>query len=440
MPLPLSVFQGRVSRNFTSSGINLDDHSIQSSVDNSDETDQRQLFPSISDVTRIYRQLMSGASAYTSLPSLSWTIASGTRSEQDPTDSNFASLSDDTYPNPESSVFRIPRPRFQSNSGNNTYRRRLLELFRSSERNQNEQSSNQDRTIGIVVNDNSSSASDLNANDQNNQNIRSSGYHGIPLTNFFPAIRSYFPGNTAMDNHASDLEHWSSVIRSNSSAASPPPLPLNIHRRQYSANTQLYLGQQHSDSQSPKKSVYLLHCSYCSKFVCHRGMKATLLANTSIHLYSTDAPPPNSVHLMEEDYCTSSCQCQLRDVGCLGCGNIIGYHVTQPCSSCMSSSNNGHFWMFHSQGVYAQMRVDGLKRPITWNQLYGHFIHRGNTRNNLDPSYCYMDLSVTAAANTNPKMIDARPYMYDDGYHLYDGNNISDKHSKWIPPYEDFCR
>ncbi|KAI8622034.1 hypothetical protein BC830DRAFT_1091257, partial [Chytriomyces sp. MP71] len=27
-------------------------------------------------------------------------------------------------------------------------------------------------------------------------------------------------------------------------------------------------------------------------------------------------------------------------------GNVIGYHVTQPCEVCLDSCNNGHFWMF----------------------------------------------------------------------------------------------
>jgi len=39
-------------------------------------------------------------------------------------------------------------------------------------------------------------------------------------------------------------------------------------------------------------------------------------------------------------------------------GNVVGYHVTQPCEVCMSACNNGHFWMFHNDSVKAKERMD----------------------------------------------------------------------------------
>ncbi|KAF9294161.1 Protein fam72a [Mortierella antarctica] len=57
------------------------------------------------------------------------------------------------------------------------------------------------------------------------------------------------------------------------------------------------------------------------------------------------------VQLVYDDYRTRNCKCRIRDVACLGCGNTLGYHVTQPCESCLEACNNGHFWMFHSDGV-----------------------------------------------------------------------------------------
>lgn len=39
-------------------------------------------------------------------------------------------------------------------------------------------------------------------------------------------------------------------------------------------------------------------------------------------------------------------------------GNAVGYHVVVPCKSCLLSCNNGHFWMFHSQVIYAVNRLD----------------------------------------------------------------------------------
>ena len=99
------------------------------------------------------------------------------------------------------------------------------------------------------------------------------------------------------------------------------------------------------------KTVSILDCKHCELEVCRRGMKAILLADMNVELYSTDSPP-YSVQLVNEDYRTRNCFCRIRDVACLGwyvlltSGNVIGYHVTQPCQPCMVACNNGHFWMF----------------------------------------------------------------------------------------------
>lgn len=120
------------------------------------------------------------------------------------------------------------------------------------------------------------------------------------------------------------------------------------------------------------KSVCQLTCRYCQGILCRRGMKAILLADTRVELYSTDTVPIG-VQLVANDYVTRNCLCQIRDVACLGCGNVVGYHVTQPCDVCMSACNNGHFWMFHHDAVKAKERMDstGLK-PLLWAHLPYH--------------------------------------------------------------------
>ncbi|XP_072420036.1 protein FAM72A isoform X2 [Chiloscyllium punctatum] len=57
-------------------------------------------------------------------------------------------------------------------------------------------------------------------------------------------------------------------------------------------------------------------------------------------------------------YLTESCKCKIKDIACLKCGNAVGYHVVVPCKPCLLSCNNGHFWMFHSQVIYAVNRLD----------------------------------------------------------------------------------
>jgi hypothetical protein len=43
---------------------------------------------------------------------------------------------------------------------------------------------------------------------------------------------------------------------------------------------------------TPLKPVYKLTCRHCSTPVCARGMRAILLADNSVELYSTDTPSP----------------------------------------------------------------------------------------------------------------------------------------------------
>lgn len=119
------------------------------------------------------------------------------------------------------------------------------------------------------------------------------------------------------------------------------------------------------------KPVCRLICRYCCAPVCNRGMKAILLADSGVELFSTDSPPP-TVGFIHEDYVTEKCMCRIRDVACLSCGNQVGYHVTQPCKACLNSCNNGHFWMFHKEHVkfFERTNASGSK-SIFWAELPG---------------------------------------------------------------------
>ncbi|KAJ1992437.1 hypothetical protein H4R33_001010 [Dimargaris cristalligena] len=115
--------------------------------------------------------------------------------------------------------------------------------------------------------------------------------------------------------------------------------------------------QDHSRQQFRGKAVCQLNCALCDVLVCMRGMRALLLADNRIELYSTDVPP-YMVQLVGDDYTTPSCRCKIRNIACLGCGTELGYHITQPCGGCMKACNNGHFWMFRTETVLAQERLD----------------------------------------------------------------------------------
>eukprot|EP00128_Syssomonas_multiformis_P011287 Colp12_sorted_trinity150504_noHs@10206 len=119
-----------------------------------------------------------------------------------------------------------------------------------------------------------------------------------------------------------------------------------------------------------QKAVVKLNCRYCENVICWRGMRAILLADTKVELYSTDLPPNSSVQLIAADYTTKNCHCKIRDVCCLTCGNVVGYHVTQPCAICLEACNNGHFWMFHSDAVKPVDRLDRTgKKVMLWASI-----------------------------------------------------------------------
>lgn len=97
------------------------------------------------------------------------------------------------------------------------------------------------------------------------------------------------------------------------------------------------------------KTVIKLECKYCERRICARGMRALLLADTKVELYSTDLPPEkwvwciyslhwtpfafsfhlllisntfgvffSSIQLIGTDYSTQNCECRIKDVACLG--------------------------------------------------------------------------------------------------------------------------
>lgn len=155
-------------------------------------------------------------------------------------------------------------------------------------------------------------------------------------------------------------------------AAAQPQLPI-----QQSNNS----GQQSSRAGNPlrNKVVYALNCRYCQSHVCNRSMRAILLADTKVELYSTDIPPSRTVGLVDGDRQTQGCRCRIRDTACKHCGCVLGYHVSQPCERCLDARNNGHFWMFYAEGVECAERKrnatmitacgDEKDNLLYWNQL-----------------------------------------------------------------------
>ncbi|ORX90793.1 hypothetical protein K493DRAFT_229675 [Basidiobolus meristosporus CBS 931.73] len=117
------------------------------------------------------------------------------------------------------------------------------------------------------------------------------------------------------------------------------------------------MGSQNVHPQFRSKTVCILSCRSCHTTVCQRGMNAILLADTRVELFSTDSVP-SGVQRIGPEYTTNNCHCKIRDVACLGCGNVLGYNVTTACFSCLADCNNGHYWMFYSSAVAASERIN----------------------------------------------------------------------------------
>ncbi|KAG8929928.1 hypothetical protein FRC02_004868 [Tulasnella sp. 418] len=126
--------------------------------------------------------------------------------------------------------------------------------------------------------------------------------------------------------------------------------------------------------------VYVLHCASCETFLTDRGMKAVLLLQDDVGLYSSDAFPANcgalvittrssgSIYASYYSNVSStvgylrSCECLTQELSCHGCGTNVAYHVVSPCQRCMQSvmhdrrSTNGHRYVFHQREVLASER------------------------------------------------------------------------------------
>ncbi|KAI9190252.1 hypothetical protein H9P43_001685 [Blastocladiella emersonii ATCC 22665] len=193
-----------------------------------------------------------------------------------------------------------------------------------------------------------------------------------PLTFSFGAPAS---AATRELNHAPAVAQYSTAAQYYSFLTSPslagsygsPSLSAGAGTGNYTTSSS---SAQHHHGHSQRyraKVVCMLNCKYCGTLVCHRGMKAILLADAGVELFSTDSPPA-TIAMFGDDYTTEKCQCRIRDVACLCCGNQVGYSVTQPCKACLSSSHNGHVYMLHMEHVQYAERLDVHTngRPLSW--------------------------------------------------------------------------
>jgi hypothetical protein len=121
-----------------------------------------------------------------------------------------------------------------------------------------------------------------------------------------PSISTPSSSQVAVTTSASSypVDHTTNMRAPSPAQASPSTPPFYRTNRASIPNTQTMIQQQSSQRLTlhqppprdfanayPMKPVYQLSCKHCCNIICARGMKAILLADTRIELYSTDTPP-----------------------------------------------------------------------------------------------------------------------------------------------------
>jgi hypothetical protein len=160
----------------------------------------------------------------------------------------------------------------------------------------------------------------------------------------------------------------------------PPPTFLTPNT---SPSTSTEAPNQDDDS---SRNAYTLSCRFCANVLTKRGMRARLVADARVHIWSTDEHPryhpcgrsiDSSVKMVGQKYATTTCQCQLMyipksggwvaddsDIACARCETVVGYHIagSQPCDTCSRSNHNAHYHLLRSRNYWVLLTVERVRR------------------------------------------------------------------------------
>ncbi|KAG2236400.1 hypothetical protein INT48_008382 [Thamnidium elegans] len=186
-----------------------------------------------------------------------------------------------------------------------------------------------------------------------------------------------------------------------------------------------------------RKHVYRIECNDCHFVLTDRGMNAVLLSDRAVQLFSTDLLP-DTVSFVHGDYAAASCSCRVRDIACLNCGNIVGYHVNVPCKLCLSQPNNGHYWMFRSydisaQQIYVQLGPKGTDLPLLWGFVRDAGDFSGGFFRSGDATAAKLSCQLSVHLASSVPLVVHDPILQKVIAHTF---NDEDTHNKHI----QFCR
>jgi hypothetical protein len=115
-----------------------------------------------------------------------------------------------------------------------------------------------------------------------------------------PRIFENDPSDSESEDDDPDNKFSSSM---NEIRSTPPPTFITPNTSPETTTT-----SPHAEDDS-SRNAYTLSCKFCANVLTRRGMRARLVADARIHIWSTDEKP--SVKLVGSSYATTTCQCQL---------------------------------------------------------------------------------------------------------------------------------
>jgi hypothetical protein len=134
-----------------------------------------------------------------------------------------------------------------------------------------------------------------------------------------------------------------------------------VDRNQFGGTVELQPSNE--QNQFFERVCFNLFCNVCPQpenagkaYFTVRGCPVSLLANEGISLFSSDVCLP-SVLVEAVTRPINTCDCKISTLTCRWCNSPLGYKVVEPCTDCLSSPNNGHYFMFSSPAVASSPRT-----------------------------------------------------------------------------------
>lgn len=117
-----------------------------------------------------------------------------------------------------------------------------------------------------------------------------------------------------------------------------------------------------ADNVKSPRMLYTITCRDCSTLFSDMALQGCLVT-ALVAAYSAPFVTRNVDRLSEEVYYTTQCFCQRADLGCVTCGNIVGYLVVNVCTACSRAVHDGNRFIFHPRNVNAMARSE-IRRKL----------------------------------------------------------------------------